>query len=804
MKISYKWLQEYLDLDLPAKEVAEQIERSAVEVDSVTVPMDGLKKIVVGEVVSLEDHPDSDHLHVCQVDVGEAENLQIVCGAPNVAAGKKVIVALPGSRIAGNVKIKKSKMRGIESSGMLCSLEELGMAKDVVPKEWADGIYFLPDDAVLGEPVFAYLGMDDALIDIDVTPNRGDMLSIFGTVKDLAAIYDLQDHFEVKELTEDGDQATDKQITVVADPDLAPTYKVRVINNVKVKPSPVWLQIRLWQAGIRPINNVVDVTNYVLWKYGQPLHAYDLAKITGEHLEVRKAKENETIQTLDEKEYELTSTDTIIADQNGAVGIAGIMGGLNSEVTDQTTDIVLEAAVFDPISTRKTARHHVIHTEAAQRFERGINVAGVQRALDEAAAWIQDLAAGNVAKGTINATELQTTPPTISITVNRVNQVLGTDLTEADIIAIFDRLGFETQVNNEAIAVTVPLRRWDIFEAADLYEEIARIYGYDELPTTLPVAQETVGSLTAAQKITRASRHVLEGLGLTQAISYSLTTADKAKMFLMQPSELTKLNWPMTQDHSVLRMSLVSGLLDDVAYNNAHHVKNVALYEQGRVFYKTDVDQIRPVEVEHLAGVISGEFGSASWNQAAQPADFYQLKGIVNQLLTNLSVVGPVEYVATAEFPELHPGKTAKILVHEHEVGFIGEIHPSVAKQFKIGTTYAFELNLQELIDMPKQDSNYEPVAKYPAIKRDIAIEVAKDVTNSQVMAIINKRGGKYLKEVNLFDVYAGSKVAAGRKSLAYSLTYVNPKDTLKDEEVNAAFDKIKKHLTEELNASIR
>lgn len=803
MKISYKWLQEYLDLNLPAKEVAEKIERSAVEVDSVTVPMDGLKKIVVGEVLSLEDHPDSDHLHVCQVDVGD-ETLQIVCGAPNVAAGKKVIVALPGSRVAGNVKIKKSKMRGIESSGMLCSLEELGMAKDVVPKEWADGIYFLPDDAVLGDPVYSYLGMDDALIDIDVTPNRGDMLSIFGTVKDLAAIYDLKDHFKVKSVTEDGIKATDQQVTALADTDLAPTYKVRVINNVEVKPSPLWLQIRLWQAGIRPINNVVDVTNYVLWKYGQPLHAYDLAKLAGNHLEVRKAKANEKIKTLDEKEYELEPTDTVIADQNGPVGIAGIMGGLNSEVTNDTTDIVLEAGIFDPISTRKTARHHVIHTEAAQRFERGVNVAGVQRALDEAAAWLQELANGSVAKGTITASELQTTPPTISITVKRVNQVLGTELTEAEIITIFDRLGFETQVNNQVIEVTVPLRRWDIFEAADLYEEIARIYGYDELPTTLPVAQETVGSLTTAQKISRASRHVLEGLGLTQAISYSLTTADKAQMFLMRPSEVTELNWPMTQDHSVLRMSLISGLLDDVSYNNAHNVKNVALYEQGRVFYKNDADQIRPTEVEHLAGVISGEFSSASWNQNVRPADFYQLKGIVDQLLANLSIAGNVEYVASTEFPEMHPGKTAKILVHEHEVGFIGEIHPTIAKQFKIGTTYAFELNLQELIDMPKQDSKYEPVAKYPAIKRDIAIEVEKDVTNSQVMAIIEKRGGKYLKDVKLFDVYAGSKISAGRKSLAYSLTYVNPKDTLKDEEVNAAFDKIKKHLTEELNASIR
>ena len=803
MKIAYKWLQEYLDLDLPAREVAEKIERSSVEVDSVDVPMDGLKKIVVGEVESLVNHPDSDHLHICQVNVG-TETLQIVCGAPNVAAGKKVIVALPGSRIANNVKIKKSKMRGVESSGMLCSLDEIGMEKDVVPKEWADGIYFLPDDAVLGEPVFSYLGMDDALIDIDVTPNRGDMLSIYGTVKDLAAIYDLKDHFNVREVVENGEKATDKQVTALADPDLAPTYKLRVINDVEIKSSPLWLQIRLWQAGIRPINNVVDVTNYVLWKYGQPLHAYDMATINGDHIEVRNAQAGEKIATLDEKEYELDATDMVIADQQGAIGLAGVMGGLNSEVTAKTTDVVLEAGIFDAIRVRKTARHHVIHTEAAQRFERGVNVAGVQRALDEAAALIQELAAGQVAKGTITATEIQPTPTTITITTERVNKVLGTNFETNAIVAIFDRLGFDTEVNNQAITVTVPLRRWDIFEAADLYEEIARIYGYDELPTTLPIAQETVGRLTTAQKITRDSRQILEGLGLTQAISYSLTTADKAGQFLMRPSEETKLNWPMTQDHSVLRMNLISGLLDDVAYNNAHNVKNVALYEQGRVFYKDNADQTRPTEVDHLAGVISGEMTTRSWNQTSQKADFYQLKGIVEQLLTNLSVAGKVEYVATAEFPEMHPGKTAKILVHEHEVGFIGEVHPLIAKQFKIGETYAFELNLQELIDMPKDDSRYEAVTKYPAIKRDIAIEVARDVTNSQVMEIIDKRGGKYLQDVTLFDVYAGPKVAPGQKSLAYSLTYINPNDTLKDDEVNSAFDKIKKHLTDELNAVIR
>lgn len=803
MKISYKWLQEYLDLDLPAQEVAEKIERSSVEVDSVKVPMDGLKKIVVGLVTKVEPHPDSDHLHICQVDVGD-ESLQIVCGAPNVSEGKKVIVALPGSRIANNVKIKRSKMRGIESSGMLCSLDEIGLDKEVVPNEWADGIYLLPDDAVLGDAVFSYLGMDDALIDIDVTPNRGDMLSIYGTVKDLAAIYNLKDHFNVRSVTENGQQATDTEITATANPDLAPTYKLRVINNVLIKPSPRWLKIKLWQAGIKPINNVVDVTNYVLWKYGQPMHAYDLDKINGQHLDVRYAKAGETITTLDEKSYELNETDMVVADKNQPVGIAGIMGGQQTEITNETTNVVLEAAVFDPVKLRKTARHYVIHTEASQRFERGINVGGVQQAIDEAAALISELANGEVAKGTLNATELESVEPVVSTTLTHINKVLGTELSMNQVVDIFDRLGFTTDVENDALAVKIPLRRWDIHEAADLDEEVARIYGYDNLPVTLPDTDGMVGHLTEAQKLARSARQVLEGLGLTQAISYSLTTAKKAGMFLMQPSLATELKWPMTQDHAVLRMNLISGLLDDVAYNNARKVKDIALYEQGRVFYRNDADEVRPVEVEHLAGAISGSLDQAGWNQKALPVDFYQLKGIVNQLLINLSISGEIKYVATDELPEMHPGKTAKILVHGHEVGFIGEVHPSIAKQFKIAPTYVFELNLQEITNMPKDDNQYQLISKYPTIKRDIAIEVAKEISNEQIISVIKKRGGKLLNSIHLFDVYDGDKVAAGQKSLAYSLVFVNTKETLKDEDVNAAVDKIKKHLTEELSATIR
>lgn len=803
MKVSYNWIKQYLDLEVPADELAEKIERTAVEVDSVKFPAEGMKKVVVGEVVAMEDHPDSDHLHICQVEIGEDEPTQIVCGAPNVHVGAKVITALSGSRIGNNVKIKKSKMRGIPSNGMLCSLDEMGLDKDLVPDEWSDGIYLFPEDTPVGQPVFPYLGMDDAVIDLDVTPNRGDMLSILGTVHELAAIYDLTPKISKVELIENATTPTNKQINVLADSDLASTFSARVINNVKVTSSPAWLQKILWKSGIKPINTVVDATNYIMLKYGQPINAFDMDRMNGQNMSVRYATKNEKILLENEAEIELTNDDIVIADEV-PMALAGVMNGKVVSVDNDTSNIVLGAGVFDPIKVRKSAQRHGLHTESSQRFERGIDISSVNTALDEVASLIVELSDGEVAKGIIEATKLDKPETKINITVQRINHVLGTDLSQTEITSIFDRLGFKVVENENDMTVIVPLRRWDIFVAADLLEEVARIYGYDNLATTLPVGKQTIGSLSSAQRIIRSSRNILEGLGLTQAISYALTTEEKAQMFLMRPSELTRLIWPMTSDREALRMNLISGLLDDIAYNNAHKVQNVALYEQGRVFYKDTKDQVKPTEVEHIAGVISGEMLTSNWDESAVAADFYQLKGIVGRYLNNLSINGEIKYVATDELKEMHPGRTAKILIHDHEVGFIGQIHPKIAKQFKIKPTYAFELNLQALIDLPKADNQYAPISKYPSIKRDIAIVVDDSVTNQQIIDIITKRGGKLLSNIELFDVYNGENVDDGKKSLAYSLTYVNHNDTLKDEDVTNAFDKIKKYLIEELNAEIR
>ncbi|KRL93127.1 phenylalanine--tRNA ligase subunit beta [Levilactobacillus hammesii] len=802
MKISYNWIKEYLDLNVKPVDLAEKIERTSVEVDGVTTPSDGLKKIVVGHVLSMEAHPDSDHLHICQVDVGEDEPLQIVCGAPNVAAGQNVIVALPGSRIADNVKIKKSKMRGVPSAGMICALQEIGFSEDVVPKKYVDGIYVLPADATPGDAVYDYLGMNDSMIDLDVTPNRGDMLSLFGTLHDLAAIYDQPVKLDQPDVKEDGTAIAD-QLAVHVDDQLSPQYRMRLVKNVKLAPSPMWLQIRLWNAGMRPINNVVDITNYIMMKYGQPLHAFDYDKFAGNDVYVRTAKAGEKLTTLDENDHDLDENDIVIADDKAPIALAGVMGGLSTSIQDGTTTVAIESAVFEHDHIRKAAQRHNLHTDASQRFERGVNQAGVQDALDAAAQMMNELADGEVQTGTVVGSQNIPEPAVIDITLTHVNAILGTELTMDQVSHILESLGFKVVVNGDTLTVTVAVRRNDIHIPADLLEEIARIYGYDQLPATLPTGRMTMGTLTDKQRLMRATRHSLEGLGLNQAISYALTTEAKAQMFMMRASEPTHLAWPMSVDHAVLRMNVVSGLLDDIAYNSARKVKDVALYEQGRVFYREDGTD-RPSEEEHIAGAISGTLMPEAWNQAAKPVDFYQMKGIVAAYLKDMAVNGDVTYVPNADMPEMHPGRTADVLVHGHRIGFLGQIHPLVAKQFKIAATYVFELNLQAIIDMPKQKNQYDVISRYPAITRDIAMLVDDDVTNDQVVALIERRGGAFLQSVKLFDVYDGVKVPKGKKSLAYTLTYQDKHETLVDDAVTQAFEKVSKRLEDDLGAQIR
>lgn len=805
MKISYQWLKEYLDIDVEPHELAEKIARTSVDINDVYSLSDGLKKIVVGDVITCEPHPDSDHLHVCQVDVGEDEPIQIVCGAPNVAAGEKVIVALHGARIGDNVKIKRGKIRGVQSNGMLCALQELGFSDKIAPKDYDDGIYLLPADAKPGESVFPYLGMDDVIIDTDVTPNRGDMLSIYGNVNDIAAFYGLKPNFKEVAVKEEASQATSDLLSAqVTDPKLAPTYKLRVVDGVTVADSPLWLQIKLWNSGVRPVNNVVDVTNYVLLKYGQPLHSYDYDQLPGHDFGVRHAQADEKFTTLDGDEQTLKESDIVVTAAGQPVALAGTMGGQGTAVSASTKTVALEAAIFDPIMVRKQARRLDLHSESSMRFERGINPAMVETALDEAAELISELAGGQVTTGIVTASEKTAEDKQITLSLAKINHVLGTELSQDEVSDIFNRLAFPVDVvDDDQLTVTVPSRRWDIFVAADLYEEIARIYGYDNLPATLPVMTRNHGGLTPRQKSLRASRHEMEGMGLTQAISYSLTTEDKAKQFQIEPlAEPMKLDFPMSSDHVATRMSLISGLLIDVAYNVARNVNNVALYEAGRVFLPKGSE--RPEEQEHLAGAITGQLLANSWHKQDQPVDFFQIKGIVERYLHNLGLAGTITYRATQDRAEMHPGRTADIYVDDQLVGFVGQVHPRTAKDYKVPATYVFELNLEALLAADKVANEYHPISKYPAITRDIALLVDRNVTNADVVAVIEKRAGAFLKKVHLFDVYSGLHLPKGKKSLAYTLTYQDDHDTLIEDQVNKAFAKVTQALEDELAAEIR
>ena len=805
MKVSYQWLQEYLDLDVAPQDLAEKIARTSVDINDVYSLSDGLKKIVVGEVVKCENHPDSDHLHVCQVDVGEEEPIQIVCGAPNVQEGKKVIVALHGARIADNQKIKRGKIRGVESNGMLCALQEIGFSDKIAPKDYEDGIYFLPDDAKNGDPVFKYLGMDDTIIDTDVTPNRGDMLSIYGNVNDIAAFYGLKPHFKEITIKEEGTEKTaDLLQAEINDTKIAPTYKLRVIKGVKIAESPLWLQIRLWNSGIRPVNNVVDVTNYILLKYGQPLHSYDYDQLSGNNFGVRHANEGEKFVTLDEDEQTLKADDIVVTVDDQPVALAGTMGGEGTAVSDDTTTVALEAAIFDPVMVRKQARRLDLHSESSMRFERGINPATVEIALNEAAEMIKELAGGTITAGIVTGSEALAVDTPIKLSLAKINHVLGTSLTMEQVTDIFDRLAFAYTVDDDdQLTVIAPARRWDISLAADLYEEIARIYGYDNLPSTLPTMTRNRGGLTPRQRFIRASRHDLEGMGLTQAISYSLTTVEKAKQFQIKPlAEPMKLDFPMSSDHVATRMNIVSGLLNDIAYNVARNVDNVALYEEGRVFLPMGDE--RPVEQEHLAAAVTGQMVANSWNKKDQPADFFQLKGIVERYLKNMGIAGKITYVPTSDRQEMHPGRTADIMVDDQLVGFIGQVHPQTAKEYKIPETYVFELNLELLLAAPKIENEYTPISKYPSITRDIALLVDDDVENATIVEAIKQKGGAYLKDIHLFDVYAGSHLPAGKKSLAYTLTYQDDKGTLTEDQVNTAFDKVTAYLQDKVDAEIR
>lgn len=807
MKVSVNWLREYMPIALPANELAEKISRTAVEVEGQSRPQGDMKKVVIAKVLSVVSHPDSDHLVITQLDAGEDEPIQVVTGAPNIAEGQTVVLAKHGSLIGDGVKIRRGKLRGEKSNGMLTALQELGMDNSVAPKELEAGIWVFNDadaaDLKPGQDAFEVLGFDDDILELGITPNRADMLSMNGTAYEVAAILD--EKAQLPEFTlEESDEATDSLISVTAPEDLAKKYAVRVIKDVHVQDSPLWVQRRLWNMGIRPISNVVDITNLMLLTYGQPLHAFDYDQLPEHELSVRTATEGEVIKTLDGVERKAQAGNIVIDSAGEALMFAGVMGGESTEVTDQTTNVVLEAAIFEPKAIRHAARDQNLHSEASQRFERGVDVEATFRALDHAAALIAELGAGTVTKGRVVAQDFAYEAPVVKVSTQHINDVLGTDIQTSEIAAMFERLGFGFEELDGEFAVMIPSHRWDISIPADLIEEVARLYGYDNLPATLPTGETTPGKLSTKQQLIRDSRHTLEGLGLNQAISYVLTTPEKASQFMMADvTEAVEVNYPMSQERRVTRGSLLTSLLDDVAYNVARKQDDVSLYEQGRVFVSNGMTAL-PEEIEHIAGVVTGNVRDRDWDQAAQPADFFYLKGIVEQLLADYGFVDNVRFETNTNRPEMHPGQTADIYVGETFVGFIGQIHPLTTKMYKVGQVFGFELNLTTILELPRVKSTYEPVSKYPSISRDLAILVDRQVESADLVARIKETGGADLHDVTVFDVYTGDNVADDKKSVAYSLRFVNYDHTLVDDEINAAIDNITKALQTAFDAEIR
>ncbi|KRN24817.1 phenylalanine--tRNA ligase subunit beta [Lacticaseibacillus camelliae] len=803
MNVSYDWLKELVDVPATPEELMDKVSRTGIEVDSVSRMADGLKKVVVGRVVTLKMHPDSDHLRVAMVDTGDDEPRQIVCGAPNIEQGQTVIVALPGARIGDNVKIKRGKMRGVESDGMICALQELGFSNDIAPKAYDAGIYVFDQPLEPGSNALKALGMEDAVLDFEITPNRADALGMRGVAWEVGATYGNKPHFEDKPVVETGKPVADYLSAQVADEKDAPSYQMRVVDNITIKDSPLWLQRRLWNAGIRPINNIVDVTNLIMLGYGQPLHAFDYAKLGSKQILVRRATQGEPLTTLDGNAHELTPDDIVITNGQKPIALAGVMGGLNSEITRGTTTVAIEAAMFARTPIRKTALRYNLRSEASSRFEKGIDVGSINKALDEAARLMAELGGGEVATGTISASHVDPEPVEVDISLDRINHILGTDLDADTVTGLFDRLGFGVSEADGLFSVLVPTRRWDIHIEADLIEEVARLYGFDNLPSTLPTTTMTVGEFTASQARRKRSRKLLEGLGLTQIISYALTTPAKAKAFALETCEETHVAFPMTEDHQTLRRNLVSGLVDAVAYNVARKQTDLALYEQGRIFPRS-AGHTRPQEVEYIAGALSGNVIQAGWHQQAKPVDFYYVKGIVDSLIADYRLAGHVEYQALVDEPALHPGQSAKLVLDGEVIGLIGRLHPQFERTQKINETFVFELNLDALLSATRTTMTAVPAPKFPAVTRDIAIQVTRNITNAEIQAVITNNGGKFLRDAHLFDVYSGKKLAPGLKSLAYTLTYQRKDATLTDDEVNKAFDKVEAALKSELGAVIR
>lgn len=797
MLVSMNWLRDYVDIseEMDVKEIVEKFTMSGSKVETYKVLGEDIEGVVIGRIVDIKKHPSADKLLICLVDVKD-ELLQIITGATNVFVGAYVPVAKIGATLPNGIKIRKQKLRGEESFGMLCSAEELGIDEQYVSGESRGGIYILPE-LPLGMDAKAALGLDDVVIDFELTHNRSDCMSMVGMAREAVAVFDSQLRppvIEVKEVDEAAAAYAD--VEIVAD-DLCSRYVARIVKNIKIGPSPMWMQQRLIKSGVRPINNIVDVTNYVMLELGQPLHAFDLEKVRGRKIIVRRAKKGETIETIDHRLRELDDSMLVIADAERPVAIAGVMGGLDTEITDDTKMILIESANFNGSSVRQTSRKLGLRSEASSRFERGIDPNLAMDAVNRAAQLIQEIGAGEVLKGTIDVYKKAVEPWNIAVRPQQINQLLGTELTAEYMISLLEKLGLKCAIKDGIIDVTVPTYRQDLKMEADIAEEIARLHGYDNIAESLLDRSTTrVGLKTYEQKLEDMTRDVMGACGLNEVITYSFVSPKVFDNILLTAEDPRRnaivIANPLGEEYSVMRTTMLPSMLDVLSMNMNRQIEKAGAYEIGRVYLPKALPlKELPVEVRMLS---IGMYGDG--------VDFYDIKGIVE---TYFNLCNIRAQFRAANDPTFHPGRSAEIFINGQKVGIIGEVHPDVAEIYHLNKrVYLGEINLNMVFKEASMAKTYRPLPKFPAVTRDLAIIVSDEVPVAEIEEVIDRSGGELVERVTLFDVYRGDPVPAGHKSVAFSIVFRSRERTLVDQEVNEVFDKIVEELNREFGARLR
>ena len=792
MNTSLSWIKTYVpDLDVTAQEYTDAMTLTGTKVEGFTELDADLDKIVIGQIDKIEKHPDADKLIICQVNIG-TESVQIVTGAPNVKEGDKVPVVLDGGRVAGGhdgkmtpggIKIKKGKLRGVESCGMMCSIEELGSTREMYPEAPEYGIYIFPEDAVVGESAIKALGLDDVVFEYEITSNRVDCYGVLGIAREAAATFQKKFCPPVVEVKENDEKASDYVKVTVEDPELCPRYCARVVKNVKIGPSPKWMQRCLASNGIRPINNLVDITNYVMEEFGQPMHAYDLDTIANREIVVRRAGKDEKFVTLDGQERTMDENVLMICDGEKAVGIAGIMGGENSMITDDVKTVLFEAACFDGTSIRLSSKRIGLRTDASGKFEKGLDPNNAQAAIDRACQLMEELGAGEVVGGMVDVCSETREPSRVKFEPEKINKLLGTNLTKEEMIGYLGRV--ELAYDAETDEIVAPTFRQDIHCNADVAEEVARFYGYDKIPMTLPTGEATTGKLPFKLRIQEVARDIAEYCGFSEGMSYSFESPKVFdKLCIPKDSDLRKvitISNPLGEDYSIMRTSTLNGMLASLSTNYNRRNKDVRLYELGNIYLPKSLP-ITELPDERTMFTL-GMYGNG---------DFFDMKGVCEEFFEKIGMKKKVTYDPNSEKPFLHPGRQANMIYEGKVVGYLGEVHPSVADNYSIGEkAYIAVIDILDILEFAGFNHKYTGIAKYPAVTRDLSLVVPHEVLAGQIEAIFDQRGGNILESYQLFDIYEGAQIEKGFKSMAYSLVFRAHDKTLGENEISAVMKKI-------------